>query len=70
LKGFAKLMLQPGESRQVVLPLDARSFAYFDVAGKRWRADSGVYRVLIGESTEQIVLSGAVKLDHPITADK
>jgi beta-glucosidase len=70
LKGFTKLMLQPGESRQVVLPLDARSFAYFDVAGKRWRADPGLYRVLIGESTEQIVLSGAVKLDHPITVNK
>jgi beta-glucosidase len=70
LKGFTKLMLQSGESRQVVLPLDARSFAYFDVAGKRWRADPGIYRVLIGESTEQIVLSGAVKLDHAITADK
>ena len=70
LKGFTKLMLQPGESRQVVLPLDARSFAYFDVAGKHWRADPGIYRVLIGESSEQIVLSGAVKLDHAITADK
>jgi beta-glucosidase len=70
LKGFTKLMLQPGESRQVVLPLEARSFAYFDVARKRWRAESGLYRVLIGESTEQIVLSGAVKLDHPITRDK
>ena len=70
LKGYTKLMLQPGESRQVVLPLEARSFAYFDVARKRWRADSGLYRVLIGESTEQIVLSGAVKLDHPIMLDK
>ena len=70
LKGFAKLMLQPGESRQVVLPLEARSFAYFDVAGKRWRADPGTYRVLIGESTEQIALSNAVKLEHSITVSK
>jgi len=70
LKGFTKLMLQPGEARQVVLPLDARSFAYFDVANERWRADPGTYRVLIGESTEQIVLSGAVKLGHFITLNK
>ena len=70
LKGFAKFLLQPGESRQVLLPLDARSFAYFDVAGKRWRADPGVYRVLIGESTEQIALTGAVEIDHSITVSK
>ncbi|HZE42610.1 MAG TPA: glycoside hydrolase family 3 C-terminal domain-containing protein, partial [Steroidobacteraceae bacterium] len=70
LKGFTKLMLQPGESRQAVLPLDARSFAYFDVAGKRWRADPGVYRVLIGESSDQIALTGAVQLDLPITVSK
>jgi beta-glucosidase len=70
LKGFTKLMLQPGESREVVLPLDARSFAYFDVAGKRWRADAGNYRVLIGDSSEQIALSGAIRLEHSIAVGK
>ncbi|HEY2463735.1 MAG TPA: glycoside hydrolase family 3 C-terminal domain-containing protein [Steroidobacteraceae bacterium] len=70
LKGFTKFMLQPGESHDVVLPLDARSFAYFDVAGKRWRADAGNYRVLIGDSTEQIALSAVVRLDHSITVGK
>jgi beta-glucosidase len=70
LKGFTKLVLQPGESREVALPLDARSFAYFDAAGKRWRADSGNYRVLIGDSTEQIALSGAIRLEHAIAAGK
>ena len=70
LKGFTKLMLRPGESCEVVLPLDARSFAYFDVGGKRWRADPGKYRVLIGDSTEQIALSGVVQLDTAITVSK
>lgn len=70
LKGFTKLMLQPGESRQVVLPLDARAFAYFDMAAKRWRADPGTYRVLIGDSTEQIALNGAIRLDHSIVVRK
>ena len=70
LKGFTKVMLQPGESRQVVLPLEARAFAYFDVAGQRWRADRGTYHVLIGESSEQIALSGAVRLDQSITVSK
>ena len=70
LKGFAKLLLQPGESRQVVLPLDVRAFAYFDAAGQRWRADPGTYGILIGESAAQIVLSGSIRLDHLLTASK
>jgi beta-glucosidase len=70
LKGFTKLLLQPGESRQVVLPLEARSFTYFDVAGKRWRADPGLYRVLIAESSEQVVLTGTVRLEHPLVTAK
>jgi beta-glucosidase len=70
LKGFAKLMLQPGESREVVLPLDVRAFAYFDAAGERWRADPGTYGILIGESAEQIVLSSSIRLDHLLTASK
>jgi beta-glucosidase len=70
LKGFAKLMLQPGESRQAVLPLDVRAFAYFDAAAERWRADPGTYGILIGESAEQMVLSGSVHLDHLLTASK
>jgi len=66
LKGFTKISLQPGESRKVVLPLDMRSFAYYDVAAKGWHADAGTYQVLVGESTEQIALKGTVTLPHSI----
>lgn len=68
LKGFAKISLEPGESRRVVLPLDVRSFAYYDVASKRWRAEAGTYQVLIGESTAQIALKGTVTLPHSMLA--
>jgi beta-glucosidase len=68
LKGFAKISLQPGESRRVVLPLDMRSFAYYDVASKRWRAEAGDYQVLIGESAEQIALTGTLTLPHSMLA--
>jgi beta-glucosidase len=66
LKGYTKIMLLPGESRQVVLPLDARSLAYFDVKGHHWRADPGVYRILVGDSSAQIALTGTLKLEHPL----
>jgi beta-glucosidase len=66
LKGFVKLTLQPGESRRIVLPLDARSFAFYDVEARRWQAQAGTYQVLIGDSTEHIVLRGEVTLRSSI----
>jgi len=69
LKGFAKVSLQPGETRRVSVPLDARSFAYFDVKRRQWRADAGTYRVIVGESSDKEVLSGTVTLAHALRAD-
>jgi len=68
LKGFTKIMLTPGESRQVVLPLDVRSLAYFDVKTHHWRADAGAYEILIGDSSAQIAVTGTLKLDHALVA--
>jgi beta-glucosidase len=69
LKGFAKVFLKPGESQQVVLPLDMRSFAYYDAAAKRWRAPAGTYQVLVGESSGQITLKGTATLAHTLVAN-
>lgn len=66
LKGFTRIELQPGESRKVVLPLDARAFEYYDVKAGCWRATRGTYRILIGESSEKVVLHTTVTLAHPI----
>ena len=62
LKGFAKVNLNPGESKRVTVPLDIRSLAYYDVAGKQWRADAGTFNVLVGSSSQQIELTGQLKL--------
>jgi beta-glucosidase len=58
LKGFAKVMLQPGETRTVTVPLDARAFAYYDVQSKQWRAEAGAFGILVGSSAAQIELRG------------
>jgi beta-glucosidase len=54
LKGFARVELAPGESRKITVPLNGRSFAYYDVANKRWQADAGRYSVQLGRSSEDI----------------
>ena len=66
LKGFAKVMLQPGESRTVTIPLDGRAFAYYDTKSRKWRADAGTYGVLVGSSSERIELTGEARLQRSL----
>ncbi len=67
LKGFARVELAPGETRTVTVPLDGRSFAYFDVQKKRWQADAGRYSVELGRSSEDIEAKVDVTLPKAIT---
>jgi len=46
LKGFQKLLLQPGESRPVVFELPVATLGYSDASGN-WRVESGRYQVWI-----------------------
>jgi beta-glucosidase len=62
LKNFARVQLAPGETKHVTLPLDARAFAYYDVQGKRWRADAGRYAVELGRSVEDIAARAEIDL--------
>ena len=54
LKGFAKVELQPGESREVAFILDDRSFAVWN---DEWVIPGGVYTVQVGSSSEALPLS-------------
>jgi beta-glucosidase len=67
LKGFAKVLLQPGETRAVTLPLKRRAFSYYDVKTKKWRAEAGSFGVLIGSSSAHIELKGAVMLPRSLS---
>jgi beta-glucosidase len=63
LKGFKKLHLAAGETQHVTLKLDRRSFSYFDVASKSWKADAGPYRIQVGDSSIDLPLETQVILD-------
>jgi beta-glucosidase len=56
LKGFQKVFLKPGESKKVTITLDRRSLAYFNVATRTWDVAPGVYRILVGSSSQDIEL--------------
>ncbi len=54
LKGFAKVELQPGETKKVALELDFRAFAYYHPAYLRWITEDGEFDILIGASSTDI----------------
>jgi beta-glucosidase len=62
LKGFAKVMLQPGETATASFALGARSFEYFDATLNQWSLAPGKYGVLVGASSQDIRLTGEVQL--------
>jgi beta-glucosidase len=56
LKGFAKVTLAPGQTRSVTIPLDARSFSYWDESKHNWTIDPGKFTILVGDSSENTPL--------------
>ena len=62
LKGFAKVKLKAGESRQVRIALRPSALAYYDEKSGKWTADPGEYGILVGASSRDIRLQGKIKL--------
>lgn len=56
LKGFAKVVLAPGQSRRVTIPLPPRAFAFFDAAAREWVVEPGAYGVEVGRSAADLPL--------------
>ncbi len=50
LKGFDKLSLAPGESRETVIVLDDRSFAIYDPFKGDWHVERGEYTMVLGNA--------------------
>jgi beta-glucosidase len=66
LKGFAKVQLQPGETRTVTIPLDLRAFAYYHPAYQQWITEDGEFDILIGASSADIRCAQTVTLQSTL----
>jgi beta-glucosidase len=62
LKGFAKVELQPGETKTVTVALDFRAFAYYHPAYQQWITEGGEFDILIGASVNDIRCTQTVTL--------
>lgn len=56
LKGFKKVFLKAGESREVQIPFDDKTFRYWNTKTDRWEVEMGTYQIMIGASSADIRL--------------
>jgi beta-glucosidase len=62
LKAFAKIELEPGETKTVTLHLSQEAFWFFDTARNAWGTEPGEMEVRIGSSSRDICLREAFRL--------
>jgi len=63
LKGFAKVYLKAGETKEVTVTLDRRSFAFYDVEKSEWAVESGAFEIEVGASSRDIRLKATVEVE-------
>ena len=66
LKGFAKLELQPGETKTATIRLDTRAFAYYHPRYGQWITEDGEFDILIGASSTDIRGSATATLQSTL----
>jgi beta-glucosidase len=66
LKGFSKVLLQPGETKEVSFELGYRSFAYYETKIHDFYVESGDFEILVGTSSTDILLSTKVYVEGTV----
>ncbi|OGU50131.1 MAG: hypothetical protein A2455_08960 [Ignavibacteria bacterium RIFOXYC2_FULL_35_16] len=64
LKRFAKVYLEPSETKTVKFEIDQMALSFFDAQNKVWIAEPGDFEILIGGSSEDIKLKGMFTLNE------
>lgn len=62
LKGFEKIELNPNEEKTINVELNKTAFEYYNVENKKWSIEEGKYNILIGKSSDEIVLKKEIKI--------
>src|SRR5215216_6110056 len=67
LKGFAKVELQPSETKSVSIHLDFRAFAYYHPEYKQWITEDGDFEILVASSAADIHEALTVTLESTLS---
>ncbi len=63
LKGFEKVFLEAGKSKQITISLEDRDFSYYNPSIQDWAIESGDYEIQIGSSIASIHLKELISLE-------
>ena len=63
LRGFEKVMLQPGESVEVQFSLTRRDLSIWDVMLQQWRLQEAEYGGFVGSSSRDLRVNGTVVIE-------
>ena len=69
LKGFKKVFLKAGESKQVTIPLEENTFRYFNTRANAWEVEEADYCILIGSDVNTIHLQTTIHLSGEQASD-
>ena len=56
LKGFNKVWLQPGESKDVTITIDNTALSFYNEAKGAWKAEAGVFEAWVGNASDNLKL--------------
>jgi beta-glucosidase len=62
LKGFQKIYLQPGESKQVTIEVPVKELQFLDSA-MNWTVEKGTYRIMVGNSSKNLPLKQNIEVE-------
>lgn len=56
LKGFARVTLEPGESKTVHIGFDDKTFRFYDTRTNTWEIETGDYEIMVGSDAQTMLL--------------
>jgi beta-glucosidase len=54
LKGFQKVYLEPGESKDVTMTIDNDALSFYDDKTQCWKSETGDFEALVGDASNHI----------------
>ena len=67
LRGFDRVYLEPGQSKQIMITLDERSFQYWNESRQQWVTDNGNRNIYVGDAdaAKSLPLSASIMIAAP-----
>ncbi|MEU8789671.1 glycoside hydrolase family 3 C-terminal domain-containing protein [Streptomyces sp. NPDC048643] len=69
LRGFQRVDLQPGASKEITFSVPMRALSTWNTSAVKWTATTGTYGIAVGNTSDSPQLNGSVKVDSTATGN-